>query len=104
MNLYAIFGRVVQVGLQEGGVNSIGVFHPIPLCLDTVVVMRLVRHPMYLVGISPPYKLIDFIACIYMCYAVHIHARTQHAHMYVYIYICMFVSAQGFHRPVCTVV
>ena len=26
VDLYAIFGRVVHVGLQEGGVNSIGVF------------------------------------------------------------------------------
>ena len=79
MNLYAIFGRVVQVGLQEGGVNSFGVFHRIPMNLDTVVVMGLVHHPMYVVVISSPidsYKLIDFIACIYMCYAVHIHART----------------------------
>ena len=67
MNLYAIFGRVVQVGLQEGGVNSIGVIHLFPRYLDTVVTMRLVRHPMYLVGISPPYKLIDFIyACTCM--------------------------------------
>ena len=29
VDLYAIFGRVVHVGLQEGGVNSIGRFHAI---------------------------------------------------------------------------
>ena len=54
MNLYAIFGRVVQVCLQEGGVNSFGVFHRIPMNLDTVVVMGLVHHPMYVVVISSP--------------------------------------------------
>ena len=48
------FGRVVQVGLQEGGVNSFGVFHRIPMNLDTVVIMGLVRHPMCVVVISSP--------------------------------------------------
>ena len=89
MNLYAIFGRVVQVGLQEGGVNSIGVFHPIPLYLDTVVVMRLVRHPMYLVGISPPYKLIDFSHMhAHVGSAVHTYARMRtRTHVYNYIFM-----------------
>ena len=54
MNLYAIFGRVVQFGLQVGGVNGFGVFHRIPMNLDTVVVMGLVHHPMYVVVISSP--------------------------------------------------
>ena len=88
MNLYAIFGRVVQVGLQEGGVNSIGVIHLFPRYLDTVVTMRLVRHPMYLVGISPPYKLLDF-TLMHSCITVYTHACT-HTHIYLFtLYICM---------------
>ena len=96
MNLYAIFGRVVQVGLQEGGVNSFGVFHRIPMNLDTVVLMGLVRHPMCVVVISPPYKSIDiFHMHAHVCSAVHTYARMHaHASIYIYIYAC----AQGFTR------
>ncbi len=37
VDLYAIFGRVVHVGLQEGGVNSIGVFWHILLSYPTTI-------------------------------------------------------------------
>ena len=91
MNLYAIFGRVVQVGLQEGGVNSFGVFYRIPMNLDTVVVMGLVHHPMYVVVISSPIDS-SFISCMVRV-TLYTHACT-HARTCIwsiYIYLC----AQG---------
>ena len=56
--------------------------------LDAVVVTGLVRHPMYVVVISPPYKMLDF-SCMHLClqHCVHIHAR-MHTHTYI-IYICL---------------
>ena len=92
MNLYAIFGRVVQVGLQEAGVNSIRVIHLFPRYLDTVVVMRLVRHPMYLVGVSPPYKLIElfFMVRVHDAVCSRTHAYT---HTCIYVFIYMFTVA-----------
>ena len=100
MNLYAIFGRVVQVGLQEGGVNSIRVIHLFPRYLDTIVTMRLVRHPMYIVGISPPYKFKHIIHMhfTYITLYVRMHACT-HIYIYsLYIYVC----AQGLYSFSCT--
>ena len=88
----------MQVGLQEGGVNSFGVFHRIPMNLDTVVVMGLVHHPMYVVVISSPIDSFKFSFMHVICNAVHVHMHAHahvHAHTSMHVYICIYVCAQG---------
>ena len=56
--------------------------------LDTVVVMGLVHHPMYVVVISYPIKLLDFILMhTYVSRCSHMHACTFTRTRYMFIYI-----------------
>ena len=98
VNLYVIFDRDCTGWLTRGGCQQYWGISSYSHVLDTVVVMELVHHPMYVVVISSPYKLIDFIhactcmsRCSYMC--------TPHTHMYIYriIYIHLRV-VQGSYR------
>ena len=62
--------------------------------LDTVVVMGLVRHPMYVVVISSPIDSSDIFLYAFTCTrCVRMHACT---HIYIlYMYVC----AQGLSLP-----
>ena len=74
--------------LARGGCQQFWGISSYSMTLDTVVLMGLVRHPMYVVVLSSPIKLLDFIHMhSHVCYAVRTYACV-HTHIYLFISYC----------------